>query len=219
MTITIINPNSTSTMTDAMVRQAQDAAPHRHFIGWTSTKGPAAIQGPEDGDAATPPLLDLVKQASDAGSDGIVIGCFDDTGLQEAAKIATCPVIGIGQAAYTQAALLQWRFSVVTTLSVSVPVLERNISRLGISHHLARVRASDVPVLALEENPTAAVEQILSEVRQAVAEDAIQTIILGCAGMVHVTEAVRREVHVPVIDPVICAATCFDWLIPGAAAA
>lgn len=208
--VIVINPNSTEAMTDAMVAQARSAAPEQVFEGWTSRQGPPAIQGPEDGATATPHVLDLIRQAPAAR--GIIIGCFDDTGLQEAAGIAACPVIGIGQASYHSAALRQWRFSVVTTLSVSVPVLEQNVYALGLGQYLSRVRASEVPVLALEDDPEAASKAIVAQAKRAAAEDEIDAVVLGCAGMLHVVEAVRCELAIPVIDPVTAAAKAMSWL-------
>jgi len=212
MSVCIINPNSTQAMTEAMVAAARAAAPELGFEGWTSHDGPASIQGPKDGEAATGPLLALVEKAAIEGAEGIVIGCFDDTALNRAAALAHCPVIGIGQASYHHAALRNWRFSVVTTLSVSVPVLEHNIHALGFGHLLGRVRASEVPVLELESNPGLAGKTILDEARQAARSDGIDALVLGCAGMVHVTRASRRALNLPVIDPVEAGARCMSWL-------
>lgn len=212
MPVVIINPNSTGAMTDAMTAVARAAEPSLSFEGWTSHDGPPAIQGAEDGAAATPPLLRLVRQADAESADAIIIGCFDDTALSEAARIARCPVIGIGQAAFHYCALRQWRFSVVTTLAVSVPVLEGNISRYGLTGGLGRVRASNVPVLELESDPERAVTPILREARDAVRDDGVDAIVLGCAGMVAVTDALRKELDVAVVDPVRAAARCVSWL-------
>lgn len=214
MACVIINPNSTETMTEAMLPVALRVAPGLQFEGWTSKDGPASIQGAADGALATPPLLELVAQASAQGAEGIIIGCFDDTGLREAAALAACPVIGIGQASYHFAALRNWRFSVVTTLSVSIPVLEDNIQGAGLGGYLGRVRASEVPVLALEDDPAAAARIVRDEALRAEAEDDIGAVILGCAGMVQVVEAVREALHVPVLDPLECAARCLRWLVP-----
>jgi len=211
----MINPNSTSSMTDAMTEVARQKVPALQFEGWTSHQGPASIQGPEDGAAATPPLLELVQKASDNGAQGIIIGCFDDTALTEAARIARCPVLGIGQAAYHFAALRQWRFSVVTTLEVSVPIIETNVQSLGLGQHLGRVRASNVAVLELEDAPQAAADKVLSEALRAEQDDAIDAVVLGCAGMVQVTKAVQQALTINVIDPVSCAASCFAWLGQG----
>lgn len=199
-------------MTDAMVATARAVAPQLDFEGWTSHEGPPSIQGAEDGLAATPPLLELVRQASDRKLSGLIIGCFDDTALVEAGQTANCPLLGIGQASFHFAALRNWRFSVVTTLQVSVPVIEANIHELGLTRYLGRVRASDVPVLDLETDPVRAEKAIVAEAERAEREDGIDALILGCAGMVHLTRAVARSVTVPVIDPVSAAATGIAWL-------
>lgn len=212
MSIIIINPNSTVSMTEAMLVQARRAAPNQSFEGWTSHNGPPAIQGPKDGETATEPLLQLVDQASRSGADGIIIGCFDDTALVQAAAAAECPVIGIGQASYHYAALRNWRFSVVTTLSVSVPIIEDNIRRIGLSRYVSKVRASEVPVLDLDSTPNKASEIIKSEALQAQNLDEISAIILGCAGMVEIHHQVEKALSLETIDPVTCAARCWNWL-------
>lgn len=213
MSVIIINPNSTSTMTDAMVQVAQRAVPELSFEGWTSHLGPASIQGEADGLRAAPPFLELVRQANEASADCIIIGCFDDTALEEAAALSDCPVIGIGQAAYHYAALNSWRFSVVTTLAVSVPILEGNIERSGLSRLLMSVRASDVAVLELEDELIEAEGKILAEARRAEHEDGIDALILGCAGMVQVTQTIRKTLAIHVLDPVEIAATCAAWIV------
>ncbi|MEP2986776.1 MAG: aspartate/glutamate racemase family protein [Roseibium sp.] len=202
--IVLINPNSTEAMTQAMVETASQAGVA--LEGWTSHNGPAAIQGPEDGAACIPPLLTLVRQASDAGAKAIIIGCFDDTGLDAARDIASCPVIGIGQAAYHMAVLSGHRFSVVTTLSVSVPILESNIEAYGFTSQLARVRACGVPVLDLETDPTGTAPAVVREIYRAVSEDKVETVVLGCAGMVHIPEYLNETGTVRLIDGVQSAA-------------
>jgi allantoin racemase len=202
--IVLINPNSTKAMTDAMVDTAKKTGVE--VEGWTSHAGPAAIQGPEDGEASIPPLLTLVRKASDAGAKAIIIGCFDDTGLDAARDIAACPVIGIGQAAYHIAVLSGRRFSVVTTLEVSVPILESNIRSYGFTSQLARVRASGVPVLDLETDPAGTAPVVMGEINRAVSEDKVNTIVLGCAGMVHIPAHFDKNGSVRLIDGVTSAA-------------
>jgi len=212
MAVIIINPNSTASMTASMLAQARKSAPSVDFEGWTSTDGPEAIQGAADGDAARLPLLKLVDRASSQGADGIIIGCFDDTALEEAAAIANCPVIGIGQASYHYAALRHWRFSVVTTLSISTPVIQENIERYGFGHIVSKVRASEIPVLELEANTHGASKVVAQEALAAEQKDDISAIILGCAGMVEIVDAVRSQLTKAVLDPVECAAQCMLWM-------
>ncbi len=212
MTVILINPNSTEAMTRTMLDVARRTAPGTVFDAWTSHHGPAAIQGAADGDAATPPLLDLIRRADATGASGIVIGCFDDTALKTAARLASCPVIGLGQAAFHACALRGWRFSVVTTLPVSVPIIEGNIARYGLSGALGRVRASGVPVLDLETDPAKAIDAILAEAKAALQDDDITAIVLGCAGMASLSPRLRAALSAPVIDVVEAAAGAISWL-------
>lgn len=200
--IVLINPNSTASMTQAMLITARDTAPECRIEGWTSHAGPPAIQGDADGEAATPPLLALVDKACAAGATCIIIGCFDDTALSEARARAHCPVIGIGQAAYHLAAMAGTRFSVVTTLAVAVPILERNIAAYGLSGSLGRVHASDVPVLGLEADPDAAARKISQTVQMAVAQDGVGTVVLGCGGMVEIQRRLSETMDLRLIDGV-----------------
>ena len=204
--IILINPNSTVSMTRAMLRTARVAVPKAEFEGWTSHDGPAAIQGAEDGKLAEGPLLELVAKASDQGASAIIIGCFDDTALDAARDLASCPVIGIGQAAYHLAAVAGGRFSVVTTLGVSVPILEANISSYGLEGQLGRVRASGVPVLALEQEGNLATDQIVAEIGKAAREDGVQSVVLGCGGMVDIKQRGAQLSEIRLIDGVRAAA-------------
>ena len=198
----IINPNSTEAMTASILASARAAMPGHPIDAWTSKDGPPAIQGPEDGARAVPPLLKLIDQAT--GYDAIIIACFDDTGLAEAKTRAPVPVIGIGEAGYVTARLLGHRFSVVTTLPVSVPVLEGNIEATGFNDICARVRASNVPVLALEEDPEGSLNKVTAEAKTAIDEDGISAIVLGCAGMTGLQERIEA-LGVKAIDGVTAA--------------
>ncbi|MER2509967.1 aspartate/glutamate racemase family protein [Amaricoccus sp.] len=200
MRILYINPNSTAAMTATIAAAARAvAAPDVEIVARTNRQGPPAIQGPEDGAAALPGLIEEVRAA---GNDvaAIVIACFDDTGLDEARAVATCPVIGIGEAAFHAAALLGRPYGVVTTLSVSVPVIAANLARYGVAGCVG-VRASEVPVLDV-----AAAEARISEtITVALAEDGAEGIVLGCAGMADLPERLARAHGVPVIDGVAAA--------------
>ena len=204
--IVLINPNSTASMTETMLRTARETMPAVQFEGWTSHDGPPSIQGVEDGVLAEAPLLKLVAKASAQGASAIIIGCFDDTALGAARDIARCPVIGIGQAAYHLAAVAGGRFSVVTTLEVSVPILQSNIATYGLSGQLSKVRASGVPVLALEQDAEAATDQVVAEIERAAHEDGIRSVVLGCGGMVGIEQRTPRSLGISVFDGVRAAA-------------
>ncbi|MBO6858872.1 MULTISPECIES: aspartate/glutamate racemase family protein [Roseibium] len=206
--ILVINPNSTASMTQKIAAAARAAAgPFSRITAINPLEGPAAIQGPADGEAALPGLFDLFERSlkTDPSISAVIIACFDDTGLWELKAKSRVPVVGIGEAAYHVASVAAERFSVVTTLSVSVPVLEENLQRTGLASRCVRVRASDVPVLELENPESDARHKIEAEIQAALRLDGIGAIALGCAGMADLAADLTAQFKVPVIDGVASA--------------
>lgn len=211
--ILIINPNTTASMTDKIGIAARAvAAAGTEIVARNPLTGPASIQGPEDGEAALPGLFEEIEKANGEDFDALIIACFDDTGLYEARRRTSRPVIGIGEAAFHAATLVAGSFSVVTTLSVSVPVIEENIRVYGFDARCARVRASEVPVLELERPGSDACRTISLEIATALSNDAADAIVLGCAGMADLAHELSLEHGVPVIDGVAAAVKLAEML-------
>ena len=104
-------------------------------------------------------------------------------------------------------------FSVVSTLERSIPVIEELGQRYGMERRLKRVWAADIPVLALEEEGSAAAEKVRAAVLRAIEEDRSEAVILGCAGMADLTAWLTKETGVPVLDGVACAVKMVEGLI------
>lgn len=202
MRLVYMNPNSTQSMTQSIVEVARLEAPQIDIVGLTNVDGPAAIQGPEDGDLAVVGLMRLLDEARDLKADAIVIACFDDTGLDALRARAHCPVLGIGQSAYATAQLLGARFSVVTSLAVSVPVIEHNIKSTGFGPNCTSVRASGLPVLEIDAGGQDVLQRLSDEIDAAVTDDAAQAVVLGCAGMAPLRDALAANSTVALIDGV-----------------
>jgi allantoin racemase len=212
MRILIINPNTTASMTRKIgAAAAAVAAAGTEIIATNPENGPASIEGYYDDAVAVPGLLAEIGKAS--GMDAYVIACFDDTGLDAARCLASAPVIGIGEAAFHMASLVAGKFSVVTTLSRSVPAIEQNLVRYGLASRCARVRASDVAVLELEQEGSAARHRISDEIARALEEDKAEAIALGCAGMTDLAAALSAEHGVPILDGVACAVKLGEGLV------
>jgi allantoin racemase len=199
----IVNPNTTATMTQSIAAAAKAVVPAgTEIVAAEPDFGPASIEGYYDGAFAVPGLLARIVAAEKSGVDAHVIACFDDTGLDAARSAAQAPVIGIGEAAYHAASMVGLRFSVVTTLSRSIPVIEDNLTRYGLAHRCARVRASELPVLSLEKDGAAAEEKIASEIGRALEDDRADCVVLGCAGMADMAKRLSQRFGVPIIDGV-----------------
>lgn len=206
MRIHVINPNSTAAMTRTIADAARAAAsPGTDIDAETGMGTPPSIEGYRDEAMAVPALLAAILRAEARGADAHVIACFDDPGLAAAREVATGPVIGICQAALQVAMTISTRFSVITTLPRSVPVIEDLVAAYGAAHRCRRVRAVDMPVLALEADPASARARLFEETRLAMDEDRAEAIVLGCAGMTDLCEWLSQTAGIPVIDGVTAA--------------
>jgi allantoin racemase len=204
MRILVVNPNTTASMTEKIGAAARRAAaPGTEIVATNPARGPVSIEGYYDEAISVPGLLEVIGQ--NKNFDAVVIACFDDTGLDAARCITDRPVVGIGEAAYHMASMLANKFSVVTTLGRSVPALEHNLHKYGLSARCARVRSSEVPVLDLEKPGSDACDRISAEIGRAIAEDRAEAIVLGCAGMTDLAAQLSAEHGVPVLDGVVCA--------------
>jgi allantoin racemase len=212
MRIHVINPNTSASMTTKIGAAAKAvASPGVEVRAVNSGFGPPSIEGYFDEAFSIPGLLAEIAKAPD--SDAFVIACFDDTGLDAARCVSAVPVVGIGEAAFHMASLIAERFTVVTTLARSIAPIEHNLAKYGLAARCARVRASNVPVLALEEPGSKARYAIEEEIARTLAEDDAEAIVLGCAGMVDLARDLERKAGVPVLDGVACAVALAESLV------
>jgi allantoin racemase len=177
------------------------------------TSGPISIEGYFDEAFAVPGMLEEILKGEKAGMDATIIACFDDTGLEAARCCASGPVIGIGEAAFHLASLIAHRFSVVTTLSRSIAPIEGNLMKYGLDRRCARVRACEVPVLALDDPASGARAKLSAEIERAMVEEGAEAIVLGCAGMAELAASLARQHGLPVIDGVAAAVKLAEALV------
>ena len=212
MKILVINPNTTTSMTDKIAKAARAVArPDTEIVAASSQDGPASIQGFLDVATCVPGLLNEVVQHKEV--DAIVIACFDDTGLDAVRSLVSVPVLGIGEAAYHAASMIANKFSVITPLSRSVPGLENNLLRYGLAQKCACVRATEIPVLKLEEGDPATLDKIRLEIHASINEDKAEAIVLGCAGMADLMAQLSEEFGLPVIEGVSAGVTFAEALV------
>src|SRR6202789_4600117 len=168
MRILIVNPNTSVAMTEKIGRAARAvAAPGTEIIAVNPADGPVSIEGYYDEVFSVPGLLAEIAKGEASGVSAHIIACFDDTGLEAARSLASAPVIGIGEAAFHLASLVAHRFAVVTTLSRSIAAIETNLLKYGLDRRCARVRACEVPVLALEDPASGARAKLSAEIERA----------------------------------------------------
>ena len=200
--ILIVNPNTTTSMTETIGAAARAvAAPGTEITAVTSATGPVSIEGYYDEAFAVPGLIQALMNAPDA--DAAIVACFDDTGLDAARTAARFPVVGICEAALVTAGQIAKRIAVVTTLPRSIVPLQELVCRYGFAER-AEVTACDVAVLDLEKPGSGAEAKLEAEISRALDKGA-EAIVLGCAGMADLTQKLSEKFGVPVVDGVAAA--------------
>lgn len=213
MRILVVNPNTTASMTETIAAAARGAAAEgTEIMARTSRMGPASIEGYYDEALSVPGLLAEIAAGERDGAQAAVIACFDDTGLDAARAMASIPVIGICEAALSLAGFIAQRISVVTTLDRSRVPIEHLVQRYGMGMR-ARVRAADIPVLALERPESGALDKLRRQMEHALEEDHAEAVVLGCAGMAALAAELSRDYGVPVIDGVSAAVKQAEALV------
>ncbi|HUZ63687.1 MAG TPA: aspartate/glutamate racemase family protein [Acetobacteraceae bacterium] len=213
MRILVVNPNTTASMTRKIGEAAVAAAASGTVIEAVNpAMGPASIEGYYDEAFAVPGLLAEIAAGEARGMDGVVVACFDDTGVDAARCLTGRPVVGICEAALHLAAMIATRCTIVTTLPRSVPPLAALVRRYGMAERCT-VRAADVPVLALEGPASGAADRLRAEIGLAIREDGAECIVLGCAGMADLARGLSRDLGMPVIDGVAAGVKLIEALV------
>jgi allantoin racemase len=161
---------------------------------------------------ALPGLLAELKDRQAEGYDAAIIACFDDTGLEAARSFCDVPVLGLCESAVATAGFLAQRFTVVTTLERSRVLIDNLVRRYGMGDR-AKVRASDIPVLELENEASGAIGKLRAEIERALVEDGAEAIVLGCAGMTDLARELQAHYGVPVVDGVAAAVKQAEALV------
>ncbi|WP_034641197.1 aspartate/glutamate racemase family protein [Desulfovibrio inopinatus] len=213
MHILIINPNASIPMTRSVEATARRVcAADTTISACCPSESPLSIEGHSDGALGTYHMLQLVERREPA--DGYVVACFDDTGVDALRERVAGPILGIGEAAMHAATMLACRFTILTTLERSVPILEDNARRYGLDVRCRGIHAANLPVLALEDEQDDRAFSVVSEAAsELLLKDRSDALVLGCAGMTHLTQRLSDKLGVPVIDGVPTAVKFVESLI------
>ncbi len=213
MRILVANVNTTESMTEAIASSARAvAAPGTEIIGITPRFGADSCEGNFESYLAAVAVMDAIT-AYEGPYDAVIQAGYGEHGREGLQELLDVPVVDITEAAASTAMYLGHKYSVVTTLDRTVPLIEDRLKLAGLDARCASVRASGLGVLELESEPDRAVRAIVEQARAAVERDYAEVICLGCGGMAELEEQVRAATGVPIVDGVRSAVTVAEGLV------
>jgi len=210
--ILLINPNTTASITDLVLKTAK-----RFAVRGTRLRAVSGAFGPRyiasrtgyaiAGHAAVDAL------ANDRGrKDAVVLACFGDPGLAALKEVSKVPVVGMAEASILQACAVGARFSIVTGGARWKPMLEEFVAAQGLTARLASVRTVAPTGAEIARNPKAAMALLAKGCTACAREDGADVVILGGAGLAGLAAKLRSSVEVPLLDGLACAVAMAEAL-------
>jgi len=207
MKLMVVNPNSSDTVTGAIMESARRAAsPGTELIGVTTKGGTRNIDS-AFGDylSGSYAIRTCLEAAPLHAPDALVLAGFGRVGIDALKEALTIPVVSISEASMAMACLLGHRFTTLTMLQQFVPYQQDLVRLYGFEAKCASVRAIDVNVEECVTNRTKTLAQLTAEIKKIVAEDRAEVVILACAGLCGYDAELSRRAGIPVLDPVAVA--------------
>ncbi len=156
--------------------------------------------------------VDAAEQAWQAGCDAVVINSFADYGI-EAARAAGIVMFGAGEAALRAAGEVGSRFSILTVWPPSMAHLYTErlralglesacmaVRHIGREAELAELGTDDNVMTRMQRRESDTFERILAACREAISDDGIQSIVLGCTCMAPIARQLAHELGFPVLE-------------------
>jgi allantoin racemase len=161
--------------------------------------GPESLESWRDyalAEVACMPLLEEHRAAS-----GFVVACFGDPGLPALKEISNAPVVGVAEAAMSQALLLGWRFGILAAMERAVSLMDALVTGYGLLARYAGTEPLGLRVLDLESDHERTLT-VLAERSGRLIDRGAEVLVLGCAGLTRFRRELEKRVGAPVIDPV-----------------
>lgn len=177
-------------------------------------EGPVTIECEYDEVLSAPQVAALAMAESEAGRiDGVFSNCFGDPGVRATREKLKVPVFGGFEPAIYLALGLGDTVGIVTVLKNVVPMIRGAVARAGLERRVTSIRTLDMPVLELQDREKL-MGNLHAQCKKAVEQDGVSVLVMGCTGIVGVTDEMTRRLRADGYDlPVLEAAQCAMTLL------
>jgi allantoin racemase len=208
MRIHLLNPNTSTTVTERMLLTLRQDLPEGIQIdGHTASFGSPYIADETSYAVANHAVVELLREVQtkvslDSATDRVLIACFGDPGLFALRELAPCFVTGLAESAFYKAAQLG-PFGVVTGGKKWEPMLRRLADALGYRDKLTALHTLEASGQQMVQDPTWAKQMLTQACRQTLAEaPKLSSIVLGGANLVGYARNIQHDVNTVLIDSV-----------------
>ena len=213
MKLLIINPNTSSSVTEKIGAVAAQAAAlsteielvtASYGVPYIATRAEALIGGRV--------VLEILAER-ESEFDAAVIAAFGDPGLSAAREMMSIPVVGLAEASLLMACPLGRTFSIVSFSTQLEPWYRECIEWNGLAGRLASIRMLDAKVSNLDDVQTENEDLLTALSGRAVQEDGAEVVILAGAPLAGLASRVRDRIAVPVVEGVTASVKMAEGLV------
>ena len=145
-------------------------------------------------------IIKIIKE--NLTSDAFIICSFEDYGVEEARKLKSKLVLGVGEASFITANLISDSFSIITTLSSSHESIRNNLKKYGLYEKCVSLQSIEVPVLDLETMSNQNLCKLKNEVYRTITEESPGSIIITNPAIINIKKKLEDEFKIPIIEGV-----------------
>ncbi|MER5432797.1 aspartate/glutamate racemase family protein [Streptomyces sp. NPDC002588] len=212
--IVVTNCNTTQEMTEEIVRGARAAAgPGTTVTGLTPAWGPESAESWLDSYLSAAAVIDTLRTYDGPPYDAVVMAGFGEHGREGVRELVDVPVVDITEAAAHLACLLGRRYGVVTTLERSCGQIEDSLELAGVARNCAAVVGTGLRVLDLGSGDPDRTETAFLAAAERARDAGAEVLVLGCAGMTGLQQALGDKLGLPVVDGVGAAVRLAEALV------
>ncbi|MFD9050055.1 aspartate/glutamate racemase family protein [Streptomyces zaomyceticus] len=213
----LINPN-TSTATTAMMTAVARRTLGRALAvrGVTVSGGPRMLTDPAALRAAAPEVLAASLRAAAGGdSAALLVGAFGDPGVAELREATDLPVMGLGEAALTEAAAGGTPFGIATTTPLLADSIAAQVTALGLTDRYTGLRLTPGSPEHLSAHPELLLDALERAVRACVERDGARAVVIGGGPLGEAAEELRSRCAVRIVAPIPAACRAIVRLLSG----
>lgn len=196
----VVNPNTSAEMSAEIRRTAEAVfAPPWSCEVVNAPAGPESLESWRDYALAAVAALPLV--AAHPSAAGVVLACFGDPGLAALKETTAVPVVGIAEAAMSQALLVGGRFGILAARERATSLMDALVQGYGLGARYAGTTPLGMPVLELQRD-RAVTLRTLAAAAELLTRRGADVLLLGCAGLSGFRADLAARTGLAVIDPV-----------------
>lgn len=205
MRILLLNPNTSTSMTEQMMRVARGSAGDDiEIVPVTAARGFPYISSRAEAQISGALALEIIAEHENE-VDAVLIAAFGDPGLKAARELFTLPIVGMAEASLVTAGLMGERFSIVTF----TPVMSRwyldSVADCGLAARFTGVRTPPANTLDPFASQDSMSQVLLELVTKSIEEDGADVVILGGAPLAGMALDLQSSASALLVDPISAA--------------